>query len=225
MLRVLVVEDERKVRDSLVSGIRDAGFEVHDAEDGRAALSRLSEASYAVVVLDVMLPDMTGYDILSTIREHYSDTRVLLLTAIDRVDDKITALNAGADDYLTKPFVFEELVARLRALSRRGKLEEGQRLSARTLVMDRVKKTVTRDGMQLHLTLREYSLLEFLMLHKNEIVSRNMISQQVWKYGFEAESNVIDVYINYLRRKIDPEDGPSFITTIRGRGFMISDPA
>ena len=222
-MRILVVEDEEKVRESLRNGLSETGFTVDVVGDGAGAIASFRKYDYALVVLDIMLPDLSGFDVLQVLRGERQDVRVLLLTAIDRVSDKITALNQGADDYMTKPYDFDELVARIHALLRRGANEYLHVLAASGLVLDRNTQTVHRDGELLHLTSREFALLEFLMLHKNQVVSRVMISQQVWKYGFEAESNVIDVYINYLRRKIDADTSGSLIRTIRGRGFILAD--
>ncbi len=222
-MNVLVIEDEKKVADFIAKGLQEAGFLVHIATSAGASERLISKHVYDVIILDIMLPDKDGFTVLQSLREHGIDAKVLMLTALDQLENKVRGLNLGADDYLTKPFDFEELSARINALLRRGRYEQKEVLTAGDIVLDKTAQRVTRAGKLIELTHREFMLLEYLLLHKNEVVTRTMIAQHVWNLGFETGTNVIDVYINYLRRKIDYGFSTRLIRTIRNRGYMLQD--
>jgi two-component system copper resistance phosphate regulon response regulator CusR len=222
-MRILVIEDEIKVAKFISRGLEEFGYGVDIEHDGESGLSRAQAGTYDLVILDVMLPGRNGYEVLSTLREAGLQAKVLMLTALDQTPSKVKGLNLGADDYLTKPFDFEELMARINALLRRGVYEERETLTAADLQLDSRSMAVERAGMRIELTLREFALLRYLLEHKGEVVTRTMIAQNVWNMGMEAGTNVIDVYINYLRRKIDDGYDVRLIQTIRGRGYMIGD--
>lgn len=220
--RILIVEDENKVAEFLRSGLEESGFCVVTAATGGSGELLGASESWDVILLDVMLPDIDGFTVLRRWRSQGIDTKVLLLTARDQVRDKVTALNEGADDYMTKPFDFQELLARIHALLRRGRAVQSDVMRIADLEVDRVRQVVTRGGQPLTLTRREFELLDFFMRHVDEVVSRTKIAQHVWHYGYDADTNVIDVYVNYLRRKIDEPGTVSHILTVRGRGYMFS---
>ncbi len=216
-MRILLVEDEPRAAQVLAKGLREQSYAVDVARDGDDALYQASITDYDAIVLDVMLPGIDGFTV--------SHVPVLMLTARDAVDARITGLDSGADDYLVKPFDFGELLARLRAVIRRG--QAPQRPSDVTLGdlrIDLRARHVTRGRDRLALTTREFALLEFLVLHEGEVVGRGEIAEHVWDTAFESMSNVIDVMIQRLRRKIDPPTGPSFIVTRRGEGYMLVRP-
>lgn len=222
-MNVLVIEDESKVADFIAKGLQEIGFSVHVATSAASGERLISEHVYDVIILDIMLPDKDGFSVLQSVREKGVDAKVLMLTALDQLENKVRGLNLGADDYLTKPFDFEELSARINALLRRGRYEEKEVLTAGDIVLERNTQKVTRAGKLIELTRREFMLLEYLLLHKNEVVTRTMIAQHVWNLGFETGTNVIDVYINYLRRKIDYGFSTRLIRTVRNRGYMLQD--
>lgn len=221
-MRILVVEDERKVASFLRQGLQEEGHAVEIAADGAAALDTLlEEPGYDLVVLDLMLPKRDGFEVLKTLRQRRIQTPVLVLTARDAVSDKVTGLDLGADDYLTKPFSFDEFLARVRALLRRG---SGQRVPAfklDDLTLDPATRTATRGARRITLTAREYALLEYFFRNVGRVLTRPMIAQHVWGLDFDPESNIIDVYVGYLRRKIDGEGERRLLHTIRGAGYML----
>ena len=225
-MRILVVEDERKVASFLRQGLQEEGHTVEVAADGAAALDvLLGGAGYDLVVLDLMLPKRDGFDILKTLRQRRIETPVLVLTARDAVPDKVTALDLGADDYLTKPFAFDEFLARVRALLRRG---DGQRVPVLTLgdlSLDPATRLVTRGRRRITLTAREHALLEYFLRNVGRVLTRPMIAQHVWGLDFDTESNIIDVYVGYLRRKIDANGERRLLHTVRGAGYRLSDAA
>lgn len=224
MPRVLVVEDERKVRQSLQTVLAQEGYDVVDAADGEAGLRLALAECFDCVVLDLMLPGRHGLDVLSELRKAGTSTPVLILTARDAIEDRVLGLDVGADDYLVKPFAFAELLARLRVLLRRGQC--GQRttmLQADDLVMDLVSRRVTRGGTEIELTQREFEVLEYLLRHKDEVVSREMLGRDVWQEPEHALTRVIEVYITLLRRKIEKAEGPGLIHTIRGVGYCLGE--
>ena len=222
-MRILVVEDERKVASFLRQGLQEEGHAVETAGDGAAALDMLLEGpGYDLVVLDVMLPKRDGFDVLKTLRQRRVQTPVLCLTARDAVSDKVAGLDLGADDYLTKPFAFEEFLARVRALLRRGTGQRGPVLKLADLTLDPATRTVTRDGRRITLTTREYALLEYFLRNVGRVLSRPMIAQHVWGLDFDPESNIIDVYVGYVRRKIDGDGERRLLHTVRGAGYMLS---
>jgi len=222
-MRILVVEDERKVASFLRQGLQEEGHAVETAGDGAAALDMLLEGpGYDLVVLDVMLPKRDGFDVLKTLRQRRVQTPVLCLTARDAVSDKVAGLDFGADDYLTKPFAFEEFLARVRALLRRGTGQRGPVLKLADLTLDPATRTVTRDARRITLTTREYALLEYFLRNVGRVLTRPMIAQHVWGLDFDPESNIIDVYVGYVRRKIDGDGERRLLHTVRGAGYMLS---
>jgi two-component system, OmpR family, copper resistance phosphate regulon response regulator CusR len=223
-MRILVVEDERKVASFLRQGLQEEGHTVEVAADGAAALDALLAGSvYDLVVLDLMLPKRDGFEILRTLRQRRVETPVLVLTARDAVSDKVTGLDLGADDYLTKPFAFDEFLARARALLRRGGGPRVPVLMLGDLRLDPATRLVTRGGRRITLTVREYALLEYLLRNVGRVLTRPMIAQHVWGIDFDTESNIIDVYVGYLRRKIDAHGERRLLHTVRGAGYMLSD--
>jgi len=221
-VRILVVEDEPKVAGALREGLQQEGFEAVVALTGEDGFFRLHDESFDLVILDLMLPGRSGLQILETMRERGLDTPVLVLTARDAVEDRVAGLDTGADDYLTKPFAFAELVARVRALLRRGSAEETL-LRAGELELDRLARTVMRAGTAIDLTHREFELLEVLMRNAGHVVSREMLARDVWKETMRATplDNVIDVHVARLRRKIDSDGRLRHIHTVRGVGFVL----
>jgi two-component system, OmpR family, copper resistance phosphate regulon response regulator CusR len=224
-MRILVVEDEVKVAKALKEGLEDERYEAVIAQSGEDAFFRINTEQFDVILLDVMLPGRDGLQILTSIRKHGINTPVLLLTARDTLEDRVAGLNSGADDYLVKPFAFAELVARIRALLRRGRTTETLRLTVGDLEMDLVTRRVTRGGGTVELTTREFELLEYLLRHQGQVVLRDTLAREVWKETTRGTplNNVIDVHIARLRRKIDVDQPAKLIHTIRGVGFMLRE--
>jgi two-component system copper resistance phosphate regulon response regulator CusR len=225
--RALVIEDEPKVADALRRGLQNEAFEVALAHTVEDALLRIDDGAFDVILLDLMLPDGDGLELLSTLRSRHVETPVLVLTARDAVDDRIAGLDSGADDYLVKPFAFEELLARVRALLRRPSLGEPMRLLVADLEMDLATRHVTRRGITIDLTSREFELLNYLMRHEGRIVSRGMLAQRIWRDTARSTTldNVIDVHMARVRRKIDIAGTTKLIHTVRGVGYMLKTPA
>lgn len=222
-MRVLLVEDEPRAAQMLSKGLREQGYAVDTAKDGESALYQSAITDYDAVVLDVMLPGMDGFEVCRELRRSASNVPVLMLTARDAVESRISGLDSGADDYLIKPFDFGELLARLRALIRRGRLQLTPTvLNVGNLRVDLRARQAYRQDQVLKLTAREFALLEFLVLHAGTVVGRGAIAEHVWDSSFESMSNVIDVMIQRLRRKIDEPDRTSLITTRRGEGYMLT---
>jgi DNA-binding response OmpR family regulator len=221
--RVLIVEDERKVLRSLERGLRSEGYVVVTAATGEGGLELALREPLDCIVLDRMLPGRDGIQVLRELRRAGNATPVLLLTARDTVEDRVLGLDAGADDYLVKPFAFAELLARVRALLRRGRGERETILSAGDLELDLLRRTVVRGGTEVALTGREFELLEYLLRHKNATVTRAMLGRDVWKEPGYALTNVIDVFINALRRKLEQAGKPPLIHTVRGMGYCLRD--
>jgi DNA-binding response OmpR family regulator len=222
-MRVLLVEDEPRAAQILSKGLREQGYAVDTAKDGQSALYQAAITDYDAVVLDVMLPGMDGFEVCRELRRSGSSVPVLMLTARDAVESRISGLDSGADDYLVKPFDFGELLARLRALIRRGRLPLTPAvISIGDLRLDLRARQVYRRDHIVRLTSREFALLEFLVLHAGEVVGRGAIAEHVWDSPFESMSNVIDVMIQRLRRKIDDPRRASIITTRRGEGYMLA---
>lgn len=220
-MSILIVEDELRVRAFLSRGLTEEGFRVRESADGVEASELLRHERFDLVLLDWMLPGMPGLDLLRGMRARRDITPVIMLTARDAVTDRIAALNAGADDYLVKPFSFEELLARIRAVLRRASGRASPLLSHADLTLDPLTRKVVRAGVELSLTSREYALLQFLLEHAGEAVSRTRIVQAVWDHDFETFSNVVEVYIRYLRAKVDEPFGVKLIHTVRGVGYML----
>jgi heavy metal response regulator len=223
-MRILVVEDEKKVASFIQRGLAAESHAVDVAYDGEAGLARILAGEYDLILLDVMLPRRDGIEVLHEIRRRKLTVPVLLLTARASVADRVAGLDAGADDYLAKPFAFEELLARVRALLRRGAGAASTVLSAADLRLDPVSRQVSRAGRKVELTAKEFALLEFFLRHPGRVLSRPLIAQHVW--GVEADSftNVIDVYVNYLRKKIDQDFETKLIHTVRGVGYVLKSP-
>ena len=220
-MRVLVVEDEPGVSSFIRQGLTEAGYAVDIAADGEEGVAYALAAEYDLMVVDIMLPKRDGLSLLREIRSEGVKTPVLLLTARDAIDDRVKGLDAGADDYLVKPFAFQELLARIRALLRRPPLQTGSILRASDLEMDLTTRQVWRAGKAISLTPREFSLLEMLLRHPNQVLSRTQILEHVWSFNFYGSSKVVDVYIGYLRRKIDSGFASPLIHTVRGVGYVL----
>ena len=226
-MRILVVEDDRKVASFIRKGLEEEGHAVEVAGDGAEAIERVADGSpWDLVVLDVMLPKRDGFSVLKTLREDGLTTPVLMLTARDAVGDRVTGLDLGADDYLTKPFAFEEFLARVRALLRRAAAAgPSPVLRMADLTLDPATREVRRGSRRVELTAREYTLLEYFMRSPGRILSRPMLAQHVWGLDFDSESNVVDVYVGYLRRRIEASGEKKLLHTVRGVGYVLKDEA
>lgn len=220
-MRVLVIEDETKVGLFIKRALEEESYAVDLCEDGAKGLEMALAVNYDLLVVDVMLPSMSGLDVLKSIRRERIHTPVLILSAQSQIDQRVKGLDAGADDYLTKPFAIDELLARVRALLRRGASESPGILQVEDLILNPATRDVTRGGQRIDLTLKEYALLEYLMRHNGRVLTRPMISEHVWNQDFDTFTNVIDVYVNYLRNKIDRGRAKKLIHTIRGSGYML----
>jgi DNA-binding response OmpR family regulator len=224
-MHILVVEDERKVASFIRRGLEAEHYEVAVAYDGAAGLAAAMSTDYDLLILDVMLPGRSGLEVVRELRSRGRTVPILLLTARAGVSDKVSGLDLGADDYLTKPFEFAELLARVRALLRRGTAAAPPTLSVGDLSLDPATRRVTRGGRAIDLSPREYALLEFFLRHRGRVLSRALIAQHVWGVDFDTFTNVIDVYVNYLRRKIDaPPYQPKLLQTVRGVGYVLKEP-
>jgi DNA-binding response OmpR family regulator len=222
-MRILIVEDDRKVGGFLMRGLREEQYAVDLCRNGKEAIYQAEVNTYDVIILDIMLPGKDGFSICRELREKSILTPILMLTAKDTLEDKITGLTDGADDYLTKPFSFEELLARLRALMRRSQDYKSGILKVADLVLDPVSRSVSRGGSNISLTGKEYALLEYLMRNEGRILTQTNIIEHVWDRNYDGTSNIINVYLNRLRDKIDKDMSPRLIKTIRGRGYTISE--
>lgn len=223
-MHILVVEDEKKVASFIQRGLEAEHYSVDVAHDGEEGLGRLFDGDYDLVILDVMLPKRDGLSLLCEARDRGIHIPMLLLTARDTLSDKVAGLDQGADDYLTKPFAFEELVARVRALLRRGAPTQPTILTLADLRLDPVARQVTRAGRTIDLTAKEFALLEFFLRNPGRVLSRALIAQHVWGVDFDTFTNVIDVYVKYLRKKIDADFEPKLIHTVRGAGYVLKAP-
>jgi two-component system response regulator PrrA len=218
---VLVVDDDEAIRTALERALRLEGFAVQLAEDGLRALELVEESRPGVIVLDVVMPNLSGITVVSRLRARGNDVPICVLSARDEVQDRVAGLEAGADDYVIKPFDLEELVARLRALLRRGPSSEGEVIRVGDLIIDPSQRMVTRAGREVTLTRREFELLGELARHRNVVLSRQQLLETVWGYDFEVEGNVVDVFIGYLRRKLEADGEQRMIHTVRGVGFVL----
>jgi len=220
-MRILLVEDEKRVASFIQRGLKEEHFAVDVAHDGEKGIEMASLSSYDLIILDLMLPEKDGLAVCKEIRSRKNDVPILMLTARSGVKDRVLGLNAGADDYLGKPFAFEELLARVQALLRRKRSEKSPLLKVNGLELNQLTHKVRREELEIELTSKEYALLEYLMLHAGQVVTRTMISEHVWNESFETFTNVIDVYVNYLRNKIDKGSEKPLIHTIRGTGYLL----
>jgi DNA-binding response OmpR family regulator len=223
-LYVLVVEDERRLGQVIRKVLEEEGHTVDLAYDGEDGLAMAADGSHDVIVLDILLPGIDGLDVCRTLRANRVDTPVLLLTALDAVEDRVRGLDAGADDYLPKPFAFQELLARIRALGRRRvQAREPDQLQVADLVLDLRRRRAQRAGKAIDLSPREFALLEFLMRNEGRVVTRTQILDHVWGYEYSPDSNLVDVYVTYLRRKVDRGHERKLIRTVRGAGYALED--
>jgi DNA-binding response OmpR family regulator len=220
-MRILVIEDETKVGCFVKRALEEESYAVDLCEDGAKGLEMALATNYDAIIVDLMLPTLSGLDIVKGIRRERIQTPILILTAQSQVDQRVKGLDAGADDYLTKPFAIDELLARVRALLRRGATDSPGILQIDDLVLNPATREVTRGGQRIDLTLKEYALLEYLMRHTGRVLTRPMISEHVWNQDFDTFTNVIDVYVNYLRNKVDRGRTKKLIHTIRGSGYML----
>ena len=223
-MRVLVVDDEPTLRDALVRALRSEGYQVSSAEDGRAALERIGDEHPDLIVLDVLMPVMDGLEVARALRQRGDRTPVLVLTARDSVSDRVEGLDAGADDYLVKPFALDELLARIRALLRRSTPASGeQTLRFADLSLDQMTREVQRGEREIELTRTEFNLLELFMLNPRRVLTREVIFDRVWGYDFGPSSNALEVYVGYLRRKTEADGEPRLIHTVRGVGYVLRE--
>ncbi len=222
-MRVLVVEDEMRLATVIKKGLTEDGFAVDTAHDGEEGLFLAESETYDVIILDIMLPKIDGLEVCRQLRSKNIKTPILMLTAKSTVEDKVAGLDSGADDYMAKPFAFIELRSRIHALLRRGVSNSSPLLSILDLSVDPMKHTVMRNGEKVVLTPKEFSILEILLRHKDEVVTRTMITEHVWDYNFDGMSNVVDVFVASLRRKIDKKSEIKLLHTIHGIGYKISE--
>jgi heavy metal response regulator len=222
-MKILVIEDEKKVANFIKRGLEEEKFEVDTANDGESGLQMAVEGSYSLLILDVILPKRDGMSVVKELRSRKVMVPVLMLTAKDSLDDIVAGLNSGSDDYLTKPFAFAELLARVRALLRRTELDRGAEIRFADLRLDPVTHKVWRKEKEIDLTAKEYALLEFFMRNPNQVLTRTTIAENVWDYVFDSFTNIIDVYVNYLRKKVDRDADKKLIHTVRGLGYILKE--
>lgn len=222
-MKILVVEDEKKVAGFIKRGLEEDQYEVTVTHDGAEGLKQALEGDFSLVILDVMLPKKDGVTVVRELREAGKYTPVLMLTARGTTDDIVSGLDAGSDDYLTKPFAFAELTARVRALVRRSELDRGAEIRYADLRLDPVSHKVWRGDAEIELTAKEYGLLEYLVRNPDTVLSRAMIAEHVWDYAFDSFTNIIDVYVNYLRKKVDKQYPVKLIHTVRGQGYILRE--
>jgi len=222
-MRILLIEDEKNLATVISKGLEEEGYSVDVSTDGEEGLFMAQEIPHDVIILDIMLPGLDGFSILQSLRSSNILTPVIMLTAKDALEDKIKGLDTGADDYLTKPFEFEELLARLRALLRRKSTHKSAVLKIHDLEINTSTKEVRRSGTEIHLTAKEYALLEYLAYNKNTVLSRTEIIEHIYDHSYDFDSNVIDVFINNLRKKIDRNYSPKLIHTVRGAGYILRE--
>lgn len=222
-MKILVVEDEKDLNSVISRHLKKNNFSVDSVFNGEDALDYLSYENYDLVILDIMMPKISGYQVIKELRTKKNDTPVLMLTAKDSIDDKVKGLDSGADDYLVKPFDFNELLARIRAIVRRKYGNISNQIVIEDLILDLAKKTVTRNNINIDLTAKEYEVLEYLMQNKGHILSREQIREHVWDFDYDGESNIIDVLIKNIRKKIDIDSSKQLISTKRGLGYVIKE--
>lgn len=222
-MRLLLIEDERKVADFVARGLKAERFAVDVAQDGQSGWEMATACSYDLIILDLMLPVLNGTETLKRIRRKNTTVPVLILTARDATAEKVENFEAGADDYLTKPFAFAELLVRVKALIRRGPINRASVLRVGDLELDRLSHQVRRAGKRIDLTSKEYSLLEYLVSNAGRVLSRTMIIEHVWDESFEGLTNIVDVYVRHLRSKVDESHSSKLIRTVRGVGYTVSD--
>jgi len=222
-MKILVVEDEKKVASFIKRGLEEEDFTVDVAYDGEEGLQMGETNPYDLILMDVMLPKMDGLEVVKELRKKENKTPVLCLTAKDKVEDIVAGLDSGSDDYLTKPFAFAELLARVRALARRGTQDRGAEIRFADLRLDPVAHKVWRGDREIDLTAKEYGLLEYFMRNPNQVLTRTMIAEHVWDYTFDSFTNIIDVYVNYLRKKVDRDYEKKLIHTVRGVGYVLKE--
>lgn len=222
-MKILLVEDEIDLNNVVTKYLKKNGYSIDSIFDGEEALDYLRYGEYDLVILDIMMPKVNGFEVIKELRNNGDNTAILMLTARDSADDKVKGLDLGADDYIVKPFDFNELLARIRAVVRRKYGNSSNRLVIGDLILDTSEKSVTRAGKQIELTGKEYEVLEYLMQSKNRILSRDQIKEHVWDFDYEGDSNIIDVLIKNIRKKIDVEDGKQIIYTKRGLGYVIKE--
>jgi len=222
-MKILVVEDEKKVAGFIKRGLEEDKYEVDVTHDGVEGLKLALADDYSLVILDIMLPKKDGLTVIKELRAAGNHVPVLMLTARDTTEDIVSGLDAGSDDYLTKPFAFAELLARVRALVRRGEMDRGAEIQFADLRLDPVTHKVWRGGTEIDLTAKEYGLLEYMMRNPNTVLSRAMIAEHVWDYAFDSFTNIIDVYVNYLRKKVDKDYPTKLIHTVRGQGYILRE--
>jgi len=220
-VRLLIVEDEYHLAEVLQKGLKEDGYAVDTVNNGEEALDLATVIEYDLIILDLMLPVKSGLEVLRELRDQGNKVPVLILTAKESIEDKVRGLDLGADDYLTKPFAFAELRARIRALFRRKLDESNNVLKIDNLVLDTITHKVTRAGKEIELTVKEYSVLEYLMRNRGQVLNRTQIEEHVWDYRYGSNSNIVDVYIRYLRKKIDKDFDRKLIETVRGRGYRL----
>lgn len=221
-MRILVIEDDRETAQYLVKALKESGHTAESAADGEEGFALAAEGGFDVLIVDRMLPSRDGLSVVKALRDRGDRTPVLILSALGNVDDRVKGLRAGGDDYLTKPYAFSELLARVEALSRRAAPEEqATRYTVGDLVLDRLSHRVTRAGQAIALQPREFRLLEFLMKHAGQVVTRTMLLEHVWDYHFDPQTNVIDVHVSRLRAKVDKGFSTPLLHTVRGAGYMI----
>lgn len=220
MKKILMVEDEENISDFVKMELEYEGYEVTVESDGREGLNKALENNYDLVILDIMLPNMNGFEICRRLKRE-KDTPIIMLSAKDSVMDKVNGLQIGAEDYLAKPFAIEELLARIEVIFRREKRKESMIVNFKDLVINKESRTVTKEGEDILLTNKEYELLMLLISNKDKVVSRDEILNEIWGYDYEPETNVTDVYIRYLRTKLDPKDKEKYIKTVRSVGYIM----
>lgn len=222
-MRILIAEDEKHLNDVITNTLIKKHYSVDSCHDGQEALSFLEMAEYDAVIMDIMMPRLSGIDVLKKLRKNGSKVPVLLLTAKDSIEDRVTGLDAGADDYLIKPFAFDELLARIRVMLRKDTSASDNCYRIANLTVDCNARSVQRDKVEITLSSKEFSILEYMVRNKGIVLTRDKIEQHIWNYDYEGGSNVVDVYIRYLRKKLDDNFEPKLIHTIRGAGYVLKE--